>query len=445
MLKAIHKPTGKIVPAFKFISDASWIGKEKDILLAPYPEVYNWKFLKEKGITEVEVSFIKGYTREDNVRVVSHFRIKTEYAIPTPNNESEEHKLAKEGIYEDVLNNKITINKKGIRDLFNIDDIDFEYHISKSQCSKIADVIVTFKEKDLQYGRGIIFEVQLSGQNFECTEDRTYQRVIEGYSVVWLWDGMFGEDNKLLDKDVSVIPFTKAIEEYHIKKKLEYYKEINKYGELIDNKKEEAIKEFNLCLDNLNSNKKIVENETKNSINKIWESTKEIIETREKEMTSKFQEKYNYLLNKLRNDSPLLENLKGNINYEQLADSINRKEIDLLRDSLQKKIEVDVSKYITENISGELLKEMMNKLQEETKEKIKNTLDNFKMLDITGDIWFECKGCKKKIPYKLCEFDCSNPYCSKCFNSLEDNWIKTFRRWENKKIKSKGEFTLKDY
>lgn len=243
MLKAIHKKSGKLVTAFKLESDASYIRKEKDKWISPYVEIDNWKFLKEKGVKEVEVSFVRSHVRKinnKNTSVISHFRINNKYAKPNPLNESEEHKLAKEGIYEDVINNEIKINGKRIRDLFEIDDVYIEHRLSKSKNSKIADVIINFDKKDIEYWKGIIFEIQLSPQNFEQTEDRTYDRILEGYSVVWLWEGMFNKDNKLKNKEVTVIPYLKASEEYKKKKKIEFCEEINQYGILIDKKVEEA-------------------------------------------------------------------------------------------------------------------------------------------------------------------------------------------------------------
>ena len=75
MLKAINKKTGKLVPAFKLEEDSTWIGKQKETWIAPYPGIENWRFLKEKGIKEVEVSFVKSYNKNDGTPIRTHFSI----------------------------------------------------------------------------------------------------------------------------------------------------------------------------------------------------------------------------------------------------------------------------------------------------------------------------------------------------------------------------------
>ena len=110
MIIAIHKKTGKRIEAHKLRLDASWIGCKDDEWIAPIPEVSNWEELKENKILEVKVSYIKNHkSQRDGVSymVRDHFRITTEGAKDSSENESEEHKVAKEGIYYNLIDEKI--------------------------------------------------------------------------------------------------------------------------------------------------------------------------------------------------------------------------------------------------------------------------------------------------------------------------------------------------
>lgn len=416
MWKAINKKTGLLIPAFKIEWDASWIGKEREEWIAPYPQIENWKFLKEKGINEVKVSFVKSYIREDGVKVRTHFRIVTEFAREIVN-ESEEHLLAKEGIYEDVIDNLLKINGKSIRDLFQIDDIDFEYHLSKSRFSKIADVIVTFKEKDVQYGKGIIFEVQLSNQTKENTDDRTYDRIIEGYSVVWLWDGMFNTNNKLKDKEVILIPYLKALEEYKEKKKEEFNEEINLYGNVIDKKIQEAKSELakeKLILNNefykINNTVSLINESIKNEKNNL------ILSLKEKTILEIYPEIKKTLLD----ENSLKTLLTNSINYSYLADIISNKEISILKEKLQEKIQKEIDTEIKSKIKEEIINDSIKKILAKVEEKYANVKIN---------VFTECEGCKNKFPVPMVMYDKGNPYCPKCFDALPTNWRKEHDEW----------------
>lgn len=413
MLKAIHKLTGKIIPAFKLECDPTWIGKEREEWIAPYPEIDNWKFLNEKGITEVSVSFIKEHSKEINNQkfaVHSHFRINNEYAKPTPVNETEEHKLAKEGIYEDVIDNLLLINGKKIRDLFEIEDIEFEYPLSNSKCSKIADVIVKFKKKDEQYGRGIVFEIQLSNQNFEQTDDRTFDRIVEGYSVVWLWGGMFNEENKLINKELIVIPFLKVIEDYKNKKTFELYEELNHYGEIVDDKKKEilGIIEQKTFLANDIYHKTL--NFSKEVQNKLKEDTKTIKEEILNDFNRKIQEK-------LKENHEIQNFIVSSIDYSILANKISNKDISQIKEELEKKLKKEIDERINQGIYEEIInssiKKNLIKIGEEYSEK------NF-----NKQIFLECNKCNQKFPIQTMIWEKGESYCSNCFNDIPNNWQK---------------------
>jgi len=431
MIKAIHKKSGKLVPAFKLESnDATWLGKEKDEWIAPFPEIDNWKFLKEKGIKEVFVSFVKSHIRNIegiDTMVKSHFRIITEGAIPSPINESEEHKLAKKGIYEDILDNKLIINKKRIRDLFEIEDIDFEFKLTSSKYSKIADVILLFKQKDEVYGKGIVFEIQLSNQTFENTKERTYDRVLEGYSVVWLWDGMFSMiDHKLLKKEIEVIPFLKACEEYKELKKLEFYNEINLYGELLEKKGREIIQDIETIQNKVDINHLSLLKSQESFQNKLNVISDQILKIEKERIIDELRKVYTEQLSKIIHKDEVKKEILASLDYNYLIDIISEKEINLLRDKLQKYLEKEITEELKSKLTKEIILEEVSKKAEEIKEQ-------YKLLKISGEMSFNCEKCDILLPYKLCEFECGKVYCPDCFDSLEDNWRKASEKFSKEK------------
>ena len=237
MLNAIHKKTGKRIEAHKLRLDASWVGCKSDEWIAPSPEVSNWEELKARNIFEVKVSYIKNHKsqRDGNFyEVRDHFRIITEGAKDRSENESEEHKLAKEGIYYNIIDNKIDLvwgNNKVKPESLGSFGLEIEERLSQNKCAKIGDVVMTFETPHEILGKGIVFEIQLSNQTEEKTLERTYDRVKQGYSVVWMWDGMFCL-NKLINPELEVIPFRTALDEYDVLK----IEEVNTIGRVIDNK-----------------------------------------------------------------------------------------------------------------------------------------------------------------------------------------------------------------
>lgn len=328
MLKAIYKPTGEVVWAFRLENDATWLGKqeERDNWVAPRYMVYDYN---EKG--DIKVFFTKTHIR-DGSQVRCHFKHESNREIYDKESESKEHQMAKEGVYEAICNGLIKIDGINLKDL--LIDIQFEYPLSNSKKSKIADVITIFKEWHPVYGKGIIFEVQLSHQISEITEDRTFNRIVEGYSVCWLWDGDFDKNNKIKnDKNrITIVPFSKAIEEYQ---------------KIIENKSINKINEAGILLD-----KKITE--YKLMINKNEEIKKDLIENTNYFIGS-LNEVYKSYLNKMKNE------LSASLNSNSI--SIINNTIDELKQFLNKKV-LDSKDYF--------LKELSNKLYD--KEELKNIL-----------------------------------------------------------------------
>ena len=212
MFEAIHKLTKKRVSTFKLLNSLEWHGKERDEFIAPYETIENWEELYKEGIIEVKVSFVKAHKRYEGTaqeeNVVAHFRIENDKARENLQYESEQHKLAKQYIY-DKIEDIIIINyeNKRISEIAEIEDI----RIEKGVGEKRADVLITFKKSHPTLGKGIAFEVQISPQNEEKTAIRSFDRACYGYSIVWLWS----EDLRRFNNFVKVIPFNLALKEYN--------------------------------------------------------------------------------------------------------------------------------------------------------------------------------------------------------------------------------------
>ena len=175
-LSVVHTQTKKIVTAFQFENDATWIGKEKDELIATanYCEIGQ----------EVKMIFVKSYKKNDGKFIHPYFRSAPNQTSLKNNmsGESDEHRMSKQNIYDGIYSGNIKINGQPI-DKEKVDDIYIEYRTSKSGYV-IPDVLIKFKEEDIKYGLGIFIEIQLSKQYQEETLIRTYSRVIEGFSGI---------------------------------------------------------------------------------------------------------------------------------------------------------------------------------------------------------------------------------------------------------------------
>ncbi len=214
MNEAIHKPSGKRVSAYKIQNGLEWQGKDKDEFKAPTDLIDGWDDLLLKGIQEVKVVFVRKHKRNERLdkeeTVREHFRIETEGVVESYwASESEEHKLAKKYIYDNWDKISVILNKKEILlSSLDIEDIRIERGIGQ----KRADVLITFNKFDEVLGNGIAFEIQISPQNKEETVERSYDRSVYGYSVVWIWSN----DLKGFNNKCVVLPFNEAIKEFNI-------------------------------------------------------------------------------------------------------------------------------------------------------------------------------------------------------------------------------------
>jgi hypothetical protein len=353
MIWAIHKNTGKIVEARKIENDLTWKGTEKDSWIAPHGEIQNWNELKEKGITEVPVSFIKSHqVSTSNELRRAHFRKQIDEAITCSENESEEHKLAKEGIYYALLEKKklldIGNNKRNLEE-FGSCSISIEERISAGRTSKIADVLVKFEKEHPLLGLGIVFEVQFSKQGKNILELRNYQRVLEGYSTCWLFEEDFNLEYNLKEDSFIITPFKKAIEDYEDYKKEKQDSQLREISEKIDSK----IQELNYTINKIELSKRQATSDIdfylSKTLTKFKEESQEEIEKLEKEKRNLLKESFKININEIKEiiKNDILKNLSlSNIDFQKfLTEKIN--------ENLQKVL-INQSKSIENQFRDEL-------------------------------------------------------------------------------------------
>jgi competence CoiA-like predicted nuclease len=438
MYKAINKKTGEMVSAFRVINDPSYIGSEKDDWIAPYPEIENWDFLRDtKNKFEVKVIFIKNHEVNRNNRIFKrseHFRILDDEAIGSKENESIEHILSKDIIYELIVNNSLTIDNKPIKQILNIMDIDFEYRLSPSKNSKIADIIIKLKEIHPIYGNGIIIEIQFSNQNIEKTEERTYDRILEGYSVVWLWKGDFNKENELINKDLKVTCYQKAFEEYKNKSvnnfeeymRNNFYKIDTKCKKIDDDlnynlyRMQDSFLELNELLKNeFNKREKYIKdiNEEVNKKLKNFDentvSSIKILYTKKDEIINEIKDNGNILLNKVEDTSKNIDNQLKNIKIDSLELDIKNKATEYLKERINSFQE----SQILDMVKTSLPKIAYFLINEEVKKSIPGLINEY----FSGNFNLPCPNCESKdtnlyrdqfICFK-CKYNQKNPKLSK--------------------------------
>ena len=346
MLEAIHKESGKLISAFRLDRDLEWQGKQKDKFISPYHEIGNWDEQLKKGIEECEVTFVirhKRYEGTEKEQIVrEHFRIITEGFIENPNNESEEHKLAKQHIHDNWENLVIyNLGDKKISDFGKVKDIKLESGVGK----KRADVLIIFEKWHEVLGRGIAFEVQISPQRGDKTILRSFDRATYGYSVCWLWS------NELKDfkNRVKVIPYNEALKEFT----------------------ESIVYERDLELSGIAEKAKRFINEQRERIMSLVRTNEKILQDQQ-------------LINK--NNKEVVENLK---NYE-FKEWTN--ECDRIRDEFVKEIERTKEEVLsrlhfeTHRKINDINEELEGKIALQVKEKIDNLLGTKELKDFLKNL-----------------------------------------------------------
>ena len=224
----IHVTTNKIVTAFKFENDATWIGKEREELIATANYCLSSQTIK--------MIFVKAFTRKDGIKIHPYFRASPGQPklIINLSGESDEHRKAKQNIHDGIYSGEIKINGLSINKN-EIEDIYIEYRTSQKGYV-IPDVMIKFKKEHIKYGLGIFIEVQLSKQYEDETLNRTYSRVMEGFSGIWIWENDLDEKYNLKNKNLIIKSHKELLSELEKERENNFINRINNYGEIIDKK-----------------------------------------------------------------------------------------------------------------------------------------------------------------------------------------------------------------
>ena len=387
----IHGETKKIVTAFMLENDATWVGKEKETFYA------TTLYCKENQ--KIKMIFVKTYKKQSGKIVTCYFRKKAgEQNLKTNiSGESDKHKLAKENIYEGIYSGNVKINGKQLNKE-KIKNIYIEYRTVESSYV-IPDIVVEFKKEDSVYGNGFVIEIQLSNQTEDKTIERNYDRLIRGFSVVWLWKSDFDNDMNFVNNNIKINPYKLSLKNINDIKEKEFLNKINRYGEVVDEKiiqlKNEANKIFIKNINDINKEIEKIKNEILNHKIKTEEGDlliKEYISDHKKFIENKKE----YLIGEIKkcNEQKIF------VNTNDLKNEIEeklKKKINSFIYKNKENISEIIEKYKDERIKEKITEEFEKKIDEE----IFNVLNKIPLKKIAEEIKEKC------LPKKFC------PKCNK--------------------------------
>jgi len=443
-LNVLHVPSNKIVSIFQFQNDATWIGKERDKLIAIPADT-------PQEIKEIEMLFTKEFYRYKETPkqqfILPFFKRKSgqpeTLSEKREAGESEAHKLAKGEIFVKLFNGELKINGKTIKELGGKDlTISEEYHSDTGHA--IADVFIHFGKYPNHhptYGEGICIEVQFSRQSKTKTEDRTLMRLRTGWSVVWLFKNDF-DKGKINKNNLIVPPREEQLKELRETEYSEFIKKMNLAGEIIDKKLNDSITEFGLrsnkiiierkeqlknkvdeFRDNIisqeeslakDTNKKIEILDTRiKELNSFCEDTNEIIERKEKTICESVNKNISIIINSTKTIQKNMEDkLKLLIEDVNLLEKI-QKNIDY--DLLVKKIIPELFPILKQHIPELNVKELYSSAYEEVKKQMLLCLSkNFKEIKIFN----QCPLCNQKLRFESTKIHDERIICGTCYNKL---------------------------
>jgi hypothetical protein len=206
MFFAINKTTGEKVnsltieinPSYQFLENEVWYADPDEIESYP-PNI---------DISTIEVVFKKGKTDIINF-LGTKYSISPHFFIPNKTKlginvipESKEHKLAKNWIYNKLIQKKLIISycriNKPYKYTEDINILDLEIDENKigietsvstfgDKLYRRADVICPFKKKHEILGKGVVFEIQFTNQYEKTKISRELDWAIRGFSIGWLY------------------------------------------------------------------------------------------------------------------------------------------------------------------------------------------------------------------------------------------------------------------
>ncbi len=394
----VHKPSNKIVSIFQMVNDATWIGKEKDKLIALPAET-------PENVSEIKMTFVnrfKRYKGTSKEQIITPFfrRLSGESETLSERkreSESKAHKLAKNEIYTKLFNAELLINGEDVNKIAK--DMKIKEEGISYSGNSIADVLIEFDKLSPHpyYGLGICIEVQFSPQNDSKTGERTLSRLRDGWSVYWLWKEDF-KDGQLKIKNLKIRSREEQLKnlrdnEYNI-----FLDKMNSIGKFIDTKIVESENIFfketlrikNLALEEISHKSECYKNKLvdcgEDIILSKREISKEIREGVEKLdlKIGELQNTHNKLLEELKNNFNIKKNELGNIDMEELKTSlINQSKED------PKFIE-DFKDIFTKLKIRELMKSVEDQFPFHVREFFMQRFDKM-LLDMKEDRWGDIK------------------------------------------------------
>ena len=206
MDKAYNKKTNKFVSAFEIFNNGSYQQTDKYEWIAPRDSITNWDELQKQGIKEIPIHYVKEkkYINWNGTFVACSpcFAVyPNSFAKTVP--ESPQHKMLKNWMFNYLINTDMellysTINKKySYKNKIKISELNIDWNnydievTSKGHKKIIADILLPFHKKDINFGYGLVFEIQLGSQTIKRTFSRSIERALNGYSTVWLFNNDF--------------------------------------------------------------------------------------------------------------------------------------------------------------------------------------------------------------------------------------------------------------
>lgn len=272
---AFETETKRMVKAWVIGKDTSYIKPQEDTFFANPDEIQDYEDTLERlKLDNIEVRFkkshIRVYDNGNKTLVVPHFFIpnKNKLNIQTLL-ETIEHKKIKSFMYDYFFSNSNLelpfskyIQKKGnMINKINLDSLNiqwdnfslkkedfFEVNLIDTFNTRRVDLFLPFKEYNVQFGHGLVIEVQLSSQSEEKLKERTIDRALKGYSTIWIQKNDFiNYKNDILElKDIPFINSYHSVLHNNSKKLADnIYTKMKKYSREFDDKIEKLRKDFN--------------------------------------------------------------------------------------------------------------------------------------------------------------------------------------------------------
>lgn len=360
MFSAIDKVNNKLVNSYEIEFSQLYPFPKETEWIANISYIDNWEEIKDKFPDGIKCSWIPLTEMENYAgtkwKRLPYFRIDnaTKLGINICQ-ETKEHKLAKVWIYNRIKNKddlKIiysSVNKPYKYDNYKyLNDFNFDYSLFDCETNinnfnkKRVDVICPFIKWDKFFGRGIVFEIQFSKQKEKTTNQRTYERIDKGYSVVWInredFEILNDEEIKLKKDELKLNVFEPICKETLRLAIRDSKGSISKELQLLDSNINEYKNEFNELNNNISIKKELLNKQINNEV--------EI-------GLMQFRREHKQLIEKA---------------VEQIKPDITKK----IDNTFFEENKIEINRIINENINS-ILK---NKIEFEIKEQIKNKILN---------------------------------------------------------------------